>query len=154
MNQKIKTISIIALVSGILFSIIYFASKDKNNNNEMITEELKVEILQQGEGGEVKKNDYVAAHYVGFLEDGTKFDSSLDREKAFVFQIGKGEVIKGWDMGILGMKKGEIRRLTIPSKLAYGEKGAGNGLIPANANLTFIVELVDFYSPEAVEAQE
>jgi len=153
MNKKIKIIGIVVLISGILFAIIYFSTRNEDNGTTM-TEELKIEVLQEGEGEEVKNNDYVAAHYVGFLEDGTKFDSSLDREQAFVFQIGKGEVIKGWDMGILGMKRGEIRRLTIPSNLAYGETGAGSGLIPANATLTFIVELVDFYSQESQETQE
>jgi len=111
--------------------------------NNMIKNEngLIIETLAQGAGQEAKNGDTIAVHYVGTLQDGAKFDSSLDRGQAFVFTLGAGQVIKGWDMGVLGMKVGEKRKLTIPSELAYGVKGAP-GAIPPNAILIFEVELL------------
>lgn len=99
--------------------------------------------LKAGTGSAIKTGDRVKVHYTGVLEDGKKFDSSRDRGKPIQFVIGKGEVIKGWDLGITGMKKGEMRRLLIPYPLAYGEKGYP-GIIPPQATLIFDVELVDF----------
>ncbi|MDP3004005.1 MAG: FKBP-type peptidyl-prolyl cis-trans isomerase, partial [Candidatus Azambacteria bacterium] len=83
----------------------------------------------------------VSVHYVGVLENGTKFDSSVDRGTPFEFSLGVGQVIPGWDIGVEGMKVGEARRLTIPSELAYGSSGAGNA-IPPNATLIFEVQLL------------
>lgn len=83
----------------------------------------------------------VTVHYTGWLENGTKFDSSVDRNQPFQFNLGRGEVIKGWDEGVAGMKVGETRRLTIPAHLGYGARGAGN-IIPANATLIFDVKLL------------
>jgi len=80
-------------------------------------------------------------HYTGWLEDNTKFDSSKDRNQAFSFKLGAGMVIKGWDEGVAGMKIGGTRKLTIPSELGYGARGAG-GVIPPNARLIFEVELL------------
>ncbi|MFH1387950.1 MAG: FKBP-type peptidyl-prolyl cis-trans isomerase [Patescibacteria group bacterium] len=104
-------------------------------------DELRAEIVKQGEGQEAKKGDKVTVHYVGVLEDGTKFDSSVDRGQPFQFTLGAGQVIQGWDLGVVGMKIGEVRRLYIPSAYGYGEQGAG-GSIPPNANLIFEVELL------------
>lgn len=104
--------------------------------------ELKITDTTVGEGKEAVKGALLTMQYEGFLEDGTKFDSSYDRNKAFQFVIGSGRVIKGWDQGILGMKVGGKRTLHIPSDLAYGERQVGN-LIPPNSNLIFHVELLE-----------
>jgi len=85
----------------------------------------------------------VSVHYTGWLENGTKFDSSLDRGSPFEFPLGGGQVIKGWDEGVAGMKAGEKRKLTIPSNLGYGTRGAG-GAIPPNATLIFEVQMISF----------
>lgn len=105
-------------------------------------EGLKYEILRPGQGQEAKNNDEVLVHYVGTLENGLKFDSSRDRDKPFNFVLGQGQVIKGWELGILGMKVGEVRKLIIPANIGYGEKGTPGGPIPPNAILIFEVELL------------
>ncbi|MBU2472522.1 FKBP-type peptidyl-prolyl cis-trans isomerase [Patescibacteria group bacterium] len=104
--------------------------------------ELSAEIMRQGDGQETKPGDKVTVHYVGVLEDGTKFDSSLDRGQPFTFDLGAGQVIRGWDLGVAGMKIGEVRRIYIPSEFGYGETGTPGGPIPPNANLIFEVELL------------
>ena len=101
---------------------------------------LIVENFAEGTGREAKAGDEVAVHYTGTLDDGTTFDSSAKRNKPITFVLGSGRVIKGWDQGIEGMKVGGLRRLTIPPELGYGERGKGK--IPANARLTFTVELM------------
>lgn len=102
---------------------------------------LIIEDIKKGEGKEVVGGDYITIHYKGTLEDGTKFDSSYDRGAPFKTRIGVGEVIEGWDMGVIGMKVGGKRKLIIPPALGYGATGAG-GVIPPNATLIFEVELV------------
>ena len=102
---------------------------------------FKYEILKEGKGAVAKAGQQVSVHYTGWLTDGTKFDSSVDRGQPFQFTLGAGNVIKGWDEGVAGMKIGEKRKLTIPPDLGYGERGAG-GVIPANATLIFDVELL------------
>lgn len=97
--------------------------------------------LRAGTGAECKAGDNVSVHYTGTLEDGTKFDSSRDRGQPFSFPLGQGRVIKGWDVGVAGMKVGGQRKLTIPPEEGYGAQGAG-GVIPPNATLYFDVELV------------
>ena len=96
-----------------------------------------------GNGESIKSGQEAIVHYSGYLADGTKFDSSHDKGSPFSFPLGQGRVIKGWDEGIVGMKKGGKRTLIIPPELGYGERGAG-GVIPPNAMLMFEVELVDF----------
>lgn len=104
--------------------------------------ELICEDIELGEGAEATAGSTVVVHYSGFLTDGSKFDSSLDRNDPFSFKLGAGMVIKGWDEGFSGMKVGGKRKLTIPPEMGYGSAGAG-GVIPPNATLIFDVELLD-----------
>ena len=107
---------------------------------------LEIEDLQVGEGIEVANGDQVTVHYTGWLIDGTKFDSSLDRGKPFTFELGARQVIQGWDRGVRGMQVGGIRKLTIPPELAYGDRAVGGGLIPANSTFVFEIKLLEITS--------
>ncbi|KAF0101438.1 MAG: fkbP [bacterium] len=102
---------------------------------------LIIDELNLGEGEEAKTGDTVRVHYTGWLTDGSKFDSSVDRDEPFDFPLGRGYVIRGWDEGVAGMRVGGRRKLTIPADLGYGARGAG-GVIPPNATLVFEVELL------------
>lgn len=103
---------------------------------------LSIEDLVVGPGEVAELGDTVKVHYVGSLQDGTVFDSSREREHSFEFVLGAGQVIEGWDKGVLGMKVGGSRRLTIPSDMAYGDQGIP-GVIPGGATLIFEVELLE-----------
>jgi FKBP-type peptidyl-prolyl cis-trans isomerase FkpA len=104
-------------------------------------DKLIMEDLVVGTGTAAASGQKVTVHYTGWLTNGTKFDSSKDRGDPFVFPLGKGQVIKGWDQGVPGMKVGGKRKLTIPPEMGYGSRGAG-GVIPPNATLVFEVELL------------
>lgn len=102
---------------------------------------MKIEKITSGNGASPKRGDTVTVHYTGWLTDGTKFDSSVDRDDPFAFVLGTGQVIAGWDQGVATMRVGDKTRFTIPPQLAYGENGYP-GAIPPNATLIFEVELL------------
>lgn len=132
---------------ALLGSVVSFSActgkKDvaTTSKGENVTE-LKIEELKEGSGKQAVAGKSVKVHYTGWLTDGTKFDSSVDRGQPFDFELGAGRVIQGWDKGVAGMKVGGKRKLTIPSEMGYGARGAG-GVIPPNATLVFEVELLD-----------
>ncbi len=110
-------------------------------NSQTLPDGLKIDDFVIGEGAEVKAGDTVVIHYTGTLENGQKFDSSVDRNQPFETKIGTGQVIKGWDEGVIGMKVGGKRRLTVPPELGYGKQGV-QGAIPPNSTLIFDLELL------------
>ena len=120
--------------------------ENTNMQNSQNIEGVKITVLKEGTGAVAKTGDTVNMNYTGMLVDGTVFDSNIDPKfnhvEPFTFTIGAGQVIKGWDVGVAGMKVGEQRRLEIQPDFAYGTSGAGGGLIPPNAVLTFDVELL------------
>ena len=122
----------------------------KDSKLDATPKQLQKIDVKQGTGAEAVSGHPVIVHYTGWLYDpaapankGAKFDSSVDRKVPFGFYLGEGKVIKGWDQGVVGMKVGGKRTLVIPADLAYGERGAGGGLIPPNATLIFDVELIE-----------
>ena len=130
-----KNILIIILVLIVAGAVYYFGFRTEEES------QLEIEVLTEGVGEPIKNGETAVVHYIGTLEDGTKFDSSIDRGQPFSFILGEGKVIAGWEQGVLGMKTGEKRKLTIASDLAYGD--AGVGAIPGGATLIFEVELLE-----------
>ena len=116
----------------------------ERENQRKIMESLKIEDVRAGTGAEAKNGDMLTVHYEGKLDDGTVFDSSYGREP-FTLTLGRGDVIRGWELGLLGMKAGGKRQLTIPPELGYGPNGYGP--IPPNAALHFTVELLKIRNP-------
>lgn len=121
------------------------AEESKPQAEKPAAEEVKTlvkEDIKVGKGKAAKSGDTVRVHYTGTLMDGTKFDSSRDRDEPFEFRLGQGRVIKGWDEGVVGMKEGGRRKLTIPSDMAYGKRGSPPK-IPPDAPLKFDIELIE-----------
>ena len=157
-----KNIIIVSFVTLLgIFGILFFMANQKEEVVEGIEEtdlfgegfqpeegggeavsDLIIGDIVVGEGAEVKEGDTVSVHYTGTLTNGTKFDSSLDRGQPFEFTVGEGQVIAGWDQGLVGMKVGGKRKLTIPPELGYGDRGAGDS-IPPNSTLIFEIELLE-----------
>lgn len=144
-QQRIIIIVSLLVIIGAIAAVIYYnASKGKQAAGELITTAsgLQYQDLTIGAGQEAKTGDTVSVHYVGYLDDGTKFDSSRDRNEPFEVTIGAGGVIAGWDEGLVGIRVGGTRKLIIPPELGYGAQAVGD-VIPANATLTFEIELLE-----------
>jgi FKBP-type peptidyl-prolyl cis-trans isomerase len=152
MNRNFIIACIVGVLSLLLFAYFIFVlnggpasntitADNPNGTTPTAAENVKIEDIEEGTGPEVKSGDTVVIHYTGTLSDGTKFDSSVDRKAPFETRIGVGDVIKGWDLGVVGMKVGGKRKLTIPPSLGYGAQGVGS--IPPNSILIFDVELLE-----------
>lgn len=150
----VPTIVSLAIISSLILVYYIMANPDGTTNATTTptptvagattnTDTFEMTTLKEGTGEGAKAGQSVSVNYVGTLKDGTKFDSSYDRKQTFTFVLGAGNVIKGWDQGVVGMKVGEKRKLVIPPSLGYGSAGAG-GVIPPNATLIFEVEMVSF----------
>lgn len=137
-----RSVVLLALIVGLSMGASLspvFAEEDKPT---VTSSGLQYLDLVKGSGREAHVGETASVHYTGWLKDGTKFDSSVDRGQPFQFRLGAGRVIKGWDEGVVGMNIGSKRKLIIPPQLGYGKRGAGR-VIPPNATLVFEVELLD-----------
>ncbi len=147
-NQRTKWI---ALVAFLALTLTVSCGKDNiepsSDSSIQNAEGLQINVLKEGNGKVATAGSRVTVHYSGFLMDGKKFDSSLDRGQPFTFLLGAGQVIKGWDQGIQDQKVGTKLELLIPPEMAYGSRGAG-GVIPPNATLKFEVEILDVESTQ------
>jgi peptidylprolyl isomerase len=141
MLKRLITLLVAASVGCLVVLPAYAAEKKVE---KMMTTDSGLKYVDEvvGTGAAPTRGKQVTVHYTGTLENGTKFDSSVDRKQPFKFIIGVGQVIKGWDEGVMTMKVGGKRKLIIPANLGYGARGAG-GVIPPNATLLFDVELLD-----------
>ena len=142
-NTLLFTLMIIMVTSGCAGSEDTLMPADDDPSVITTASGLRFQDLEMGGGEPATEGDTVIVHYTGWLTDGTKFDSSVDRDQPFSFTIGEGKVIQGWEEGVAGMRIGGIRKLIIPPELAYGDRVIGNGLIPANSTLIFEVELLE-----------
>ncbi len=155
MRKTFFIIVFVVLAAGVVAAALWYNTKSDEamraaevqagvaaeQAQQQIMQNLKINDVTVGTGAEAKNGDSVTVNYVGTLDDGTKFDSSYDRNQPFTFILGAGKVIKGWDLGVVGMKVGGKRELTIPPELGYGASGYPP-IIPANATLHFTVELL------------
>ncbi|RPI34826.1 MAG: FKBP-type peptidyl-prolyl cis-trans isomerase [Chloroflexota bacterium] len=134
-NQRIIAGVVIFIIIAAIALFAYLTAVNRG-------ESLVIEDLVVGEGTEVKQGDTISVHYTGWLEDGSEFDSNQDGDQPFEFTVGTGNVIPGWDKGLVGMRVGGKRKLTVGPSMAYGPNGY-QGVIPPNATLTFEVELLE-----------
>lgn len=153
MDKKITavlTILIVVVAAAAVYFLIPKKNMEENQNQDQNFQQnsqnykiqsMDVQTLKEGSGEPAKTGDTVSVHYTGTLTNGTKFDSSVDRGQPFEFTLGENRVIQGWELGVLGMKVGEKRKLTIPPELGYGDRAVG-AVIPANSTLIFEVELL------------
>lgn len=123
---------------ALMLAVTAGACRKKTN---MTANGVTWEVIKEGTGAAPKPGDSVTVHYTGWLEDGKKFDSSVDRNEPFSFRLGRGYVIQGWEEAVATLKVGGKSKFTIPSELGYGDRGAG-GIIPPNATLIFDIELL------------
>ena len=147
--QQFIPLFVIVLVILAVFAVTRGRAQNDNSSPTKVEGEptttdsgLQYWVIQAGTGDTAAAGNRVRVHYTGWLTNGKKFDSSVDRGRPFVFSLGAGEVIRGWDEGVAGMKVEGKRQLRIPPELGYGAQGAGGGLIPPNATLIFDVELL------------
>jgi len=161
MKTSITIIIFIVLAVGIILGGMWYSAKISEQSQSTLTEQgnaaaqaqaqimqnLKINDVTVGTGAEAQNGETVTVNYVGTLDNGTKFDSSYDRHQPFSFTLGKGDVIKGWDLGVLGMKVGGKRELTIPPELGYGSQQVS--VIPPNSTLHFTVELLSVSTSSA-----
>ena len=141
-QSSVSTPTSVPVPTSVIITPSQSSSGEANMNNvQTMSDGLQIQDEVVGTGQDAKSGDTVTVNYVGTLASGTKFDSSYDRNTPFTTQIGVGQVIKGWDEGIVGMKVGGKRKLIIPPELGYGAQGAGNA-IPPNSTLIFEVELL------------
>ena len=142
--KSLSKISVSVVMAALLAVPAFAVQEAKKDDGKIVTTTsgLKYVDVVVGKGASPTVGKKVKVHYTGTLENGKKFDSSVDRNEPFSFNIGVGQVIPGWDEGVMTMKVGGKRKLIIPSKLGYGARGAG-GAIPPNATLLFDVELLD-----------
>jgi len=141
MRNKLLMLGFLFVVFTAFVSVNTFADTDKKSQYTTTDSGLRYRIFKEGTGPKPEKGDKVKVHYTGKLTDGTVFDSSKGRGP-FEFKVGTGQVIRGWDEGVVDMKVGEVRELVIPPNLGYGSRGAGN-LIPPDSTLVFEVEMLE-----------
>jgi FKBP-type peptidyl-prolyl cis-trans isomerase len=143
MKKIISIVVLLLIAAGLVYYFGFFRkSEPLTEEQNQMSEMLKIETLKEGTGQPIENGQTAVVHYTGWLTNGTKFDSSVDRGTPFSFTLGEGKVIIGWEQGILGMKVGEKRKLTIAPELGYGPQAVG-GVIPANSTLIFEVELLE-----------
>ena len=141
-NKQARVVAILVVIALAAAAITYLVARRNSGGDEVTTASgLKYVDVAEGTGAMAQNGQMLTVHYTGTLQNGTKFDSSVDRGKPYQFRLGSGSVIKGWDEGLLGMKIGGKRKLTIPAALGYGARGTPN--IPPNYTLLFDVELLD-----------
>lgn len=144
--KKVKTVSDNSGLNNLTNNKM---EKTNGNSWTKFANGLEMQDVVVGDGKEAKEGDTVSAHYLGTLSDGKKFDSSYDRGEPFTFVLGEGFVIKGWDLGLVGMRVGGKRKLVIPPGLGYGSNSVGDGIIPPNSTLYFDIELVGVKLPDS-----